>query len=499
MRSKFALALALVGVVGGCVTPLGNPGRSNPGTAPGEQGAPTFAAVRVVAGGWEPAIAVGPGNLQWVGTQGPARNAPSGPAQVYVSADGGLHWNKTPTDPPVPGAGADNEIKVTPSGRVLSAMLGSGGAGPGPVIDIRYSDDAGKTWTLSQGVSKEDQDRPWLAVGAKDPNTGQYDVYLLWHNLFSGAANHEMFVQTSRDGGANFGTPIPIALPGSQAYSDLQCADSGGPSVIFTNPSSGQVYAVFGTRSSAAGGCGASVTGSFEINVVASTRAWVATSKDQGQTWTDSLAVDDNANGQMIGLQEQEGMVDSAGNVVLVYAESPKPYPNYEDAGIKFVWAPADLGQWSKPIELVPEGTGSDVGAGVILPQMAVGQPGHLAAWYLAGTGQGNESLWYPTIAETFDGLAASPHVTVSKISDIPAWKGSASSLMGVCQPAGSNAGPVNAALAGFTCPRSSDVYGQALTATCWPAFVWYDGEAAARDGNGTYVGEQTGGQSLCA
>ena len=57
-------------------------------------------------------------------------------------------------------------------------------------------------------------------------------VYLLYHNLASGQAQHNMFVSTSTDSGATFGPPVPITLPGDDAYTDLQCADSGGPSTI---------------------------------------------------------------------------------------------------------------------------------------------------------------------------------------------------------------------------------------------------------------------------
>ena len=57
-------------------------------------------------------------------------------------------------------------------------------------------------------------------------------MYLLFHNLASGNVQHNMFVSTSKDGGATFGPPIPITLPPGEAYRDLQCADSGGPSTI---------------------------------------------------------------------------------------------------------------------------------------------------------------------------------------------------------------------------------------------------------------------------
>ena len=127
------------------------------------------------------------------------------------------------------------------------------------------------------------------------------------HNLASGVLSHNMWVATSTDNGATFGPYVPITLPGQQAYEDLACADSGGPSNLFVNPRTGRVYAVFGTRSStvaASGGCGASGTGSFEINVVAATRVWVASAAAldtaDATKWTQSLAVDDDAAGNIV-------------------------------------------------------------------------------------------------------------------------------------------------------------------------------------------------------
>src|SRR5207302_199328 len=81
-----------------------------------------------------------------------------------------------------------------------------------------------------------------FAVGPDDPATHKPRVYFLYHNLASGEAQHEMWVATSTDGGASFGVPVPIAPPGSDAYFDLQCADSGGPSAIWVNQRNGTIY-----------------------------------------------------------------------------------------------------------------------------------------------------------------------------------------------------------------------------------------------------------------
>lgn len=456
---------------------------------------PVFTTVRATPGGFEPRIAIGPDGTHWLSTQdinatGTANILGGGDQVVYSSPDG-LTWTRTPSDPQVNNPCCDNEAAVSPTGRVFTSIIDTTTLN----INIQYSDDRGKTWTQSVGNSFADQDREWLAVGTKDPVTGMNDVYMLWHNLASGAADHEMMVSTSRDNGATFGPPVPISVPGSQAWLDLQCADSGGPSNIFTNPKTGQVYAVFGTRSSVLGGCGASVTGPFEINIVAATRTWVATSSDQGTTWTDSLAVDDTPTGQIVGMQVNAGTVDDQGNVYVVYPESQKAYPDYDGAAVEYRKAPADLSKWSAPVTISGPGL-----PGHILTHIAAGDPDHLAFFYLTGQGSGANALWYPTVAETQDGGAT---FVEQQVSTVPAWKGSATQLMGVCNPFGSQVsqlGVLDGAANGLVCGRSSDVYGQAVDSFCNPTFTWagdpnLQGTALA----GTYVTTQTGGPSLCA
>src|SRR5438105_2016473 len=225
-------------------------------------------------------------------------NAADGSAAVWGSPDG-LKWTQTPAQPSDQTlASTDVDLVTLPSGRIVETELDFGGIN----FRTQYSDDGGKTWTESVGTTFADTDRPWLAA---DPAPLSNRVYMLFHNLASGTATHNMFVQTSTDGGATFGPPVPTTLPGSQAWADLQCADSGGPSNIFVappgTPHAGRVYVAFNTRSSGplagvdtspTGGCGASVTGTFEINVVGATRIWLAYSDAPAfaGTWGQSIA-----------------------------------------------------------------------------------------------------------------------------------------------------------------------------------------------------------------
>src|SRR5439155_601817 len=70
-----------------------------------------------------------------------------------------------------------------------------------------------------------------------------------------GTVTHNMWVMKSTDNGATFGPPVPLTLPGQQAWLDLQCADSGGPSSLAVNKTTGRIYAFWCTRYSASGGC----------------------------------------------------------------------------------------------------------------------------------------------------------------------------------------------------------------------------------------------------
>ena len=424
-------------------------------------------------------------------------NAADNSAAVWGSTNG-LSWRRTPTAPAgQTSATTDVDIVTTPSGRIVETELDDGG------INFRtsYSDDGGKTWKLSQGTTLADTDRPWLAA---DPKPGSNRVYLLFHNLGSGSASHNMFVATSSDGGATFGPPVAVTLPGSQAWSDLQCADSGGPSNIFVAPPgtahAGRVYVAWNTRSSGkldgvnsspTGGCGASATGTFEINVVGATRIWLAYSDhpDQAGSWHDSLALDDNRSGRLVSYQLAPGAVDSRGNVYVVYDESRHPYPNYDGAPVKYIWARAGIRRWSKPVTVARGG-----GPGHVLPHIVAGDPGNLDLAYWTGQKQGKQIHWFTTIAQVFRGLSRHPVIHARRVTHISSDTGTASFLMGACDQNQQAGGVVN----GLACNRSADVWGIALTPRCDVTLAWPVRNNTRKSREATYATTQTGGRRIC-
>jgi hypothetical protein len=410
-----------------------------------------------------------------------------GTAVVYTTADHGHTWRRTPAVPAGQSLPSiDVDIVTTRTGRIIATELDFGG---GLTFRTSYSDDGGKTWIVSSGTRDADMDRQWLATGPDDPTTHQPTVYLLFHNLFSGTATHNMWVMRSNDNGATFGPPIPVTLPGSQAWLDLQCADSGGPSSLAVNQKTGRIYAFWGTRGSSAGGCAAQP---FEVNVVAATKVWAATSPDDSLgSWVQSSVVDDTAAGNIVGMQLSPGTLDRAGNVWVTYPESPHGYPNYDGAAIRVRWAPPDLSRWSNPITIAPAG-----GAGNVLAHIIAGDPGKIAVAYYAGLPAPKASpAWYLRVARSDDALGVGPHVATDDVSHVPAYTGTASELMGAC-----GSGPVAGIENGLACGRSTDVWGIALDRQCFVHVTWPSVENEAPGASpGTFVSSQVAGSGLCA
>jgi hypothetical protein len=491
--SAACLALASATFAGLALVPHGTAHAVGPFTMS------TAVALPTADGGTEPrytVVSVGPHPGHY------ALSNAGGAAKVWESDDGLTGWTVRGSIVQT-GATIDVDIVSMPGdsshpGRLIANEL------EGTIsIVTSYSDDGGVTWTAStlvnsmlnlNGSQFADQDRNWLATGPHDR------VYFLFHNLASGTLTHNMFVSTSTDAGATFGAPVPTTTPGTQAWTDLQCADSGGPSNLFVNQQTARVYAVWGSRSSiAGGGCGASVTGNFEINVVAATRVWVATAPE-GSTgvgaglataWQQSLAVDDNAHPFIVGMQLAPGAIDSAGNLYILYPESLAAYPNYDGAAIKYVHAtetdivanpygavgPANQ-VWSGPlIPVAPSG-----GAGHLLPHIVAGGPGQIDMAYFEGTETSPPSTtadWFLVTAQTIDALDTNPVFSYWRVKyprpplapiEQAAYSGfTASAMMGACA-----SGPTSATN-GFACSRSTDVWGIALDSNgklqvTWPS-----------------------------
>jgi hypothetical protein len=399
-----------------------------------------------------------------------------GDAKVFVSKDGRAF---TPVAGDIPGQLSptiDLDVVVLPSGRLIANELDTTFSFP-----TGYSDDGGRTWTASTGIPY-DLDRQWLAAGPR----GQ--VYLVYHNFVSGLSPlHEVLVQTSTDGGATFGAPVPVALPTDQAAVDLGCGDSTGPSGIAVDQRTGRLYVAVATRTAAVlGGCGKTVLEQPGFNVVPSNRVWVATSPDGSLgSWTTSLAVDTSKTGEYVALQYASIAVDRAGTVFLAYTQSVKP-GDYTSA-VRYRTAPAGGTRWGRPVE-VPGTRGGSLFAHVV-----AGDAGRVALSWLAARRDGNAWAWYPQLAVTTTALAARPSFVQAQLSSFPSHAGSPAAMAAAC-----GSGVTAGLQQGLACGRYLDNYGMAVdraghAMVVWPAMAAPQGDAPT----GTYVVTQTGGPLL--
>jgi hypothetical protein len=437
--------------------------------------------------GTEPRLAVDGADVYVITSPSPF----DGHAVVWRSADGGTSFRRAAGE--LPGQmtpSTDVDIVPTATHRLVAVEQD---AQTSQMQVTGFSDDGGSTWRQSTGTALADQDRPWLAVGPDDPRTHLPTVYLAWHNLFTGVVTpHDMFVQTSRDGGAGFGPPVAVTRPGDPAWLDLQCGASTGPSSLSVNPRTGRLYLVFGVVGSPAGGCGEALTGTPAALFVPANKIWVATSPDgSAGSWKLSVAVDNSAHGNMVGMQLSPAALDSAGNVYVVYPESPRVYPDYSGARVLVTWAPPDLSHWSAPITLAAGG-----GPGNILAHIEAGDPGRIDVAYLHGDPRtGSSPVWHMAVAQSLDATAPVPRVSTVQASQIPAYTGTASELEAACETA-----PGTGIVNGGICPRASDVWGTGLTQDCRLLVAW---AGIANDAPGsnqaTYISRQVSGPTLCS
>src|SRR5213082_2457197 len=133
----------------------------------------------------EPRIAVGPDGWSWIVTN---RHQSDGSAAVFGSRDGIHRWKATPSLPAgQTSATPDVDILALPTGRLLASELDDAGIN----FPTSVSDNRGKTWTQSTGSTQTaDQDRQWFNWGPDPTDPSKRNVYMLFHNLASGSAQH---------------------------------------------------------------------------------------------------------------------------------------------------------------------------------------------------------------------------------------------------------------------------------------------------------------------
>ena len=145
--------------------------------------------------------------------------------------------------------------------------------------------------------------------------------------------------------------PVPIAQPGSDAYLDLQCSDSGGPSNITVNPDTGRDLRVLHdprgaecrpVRTPAAAPPRSSVSRSSSTSSTARACGWPA--RRRGARFVEQLAGRRRSRtpARSSRCSSPTAPWTTRGTSTWHIPSRPTPYPDLEGAGVKMTWQTAD-------------------------------------------------------------------------------------------------------------------------------------------------------------
>ena len=252
---------------------------------------------------------------------------------------------------------------------ILASELDDGGLN----FPTGYSDDGGKTWTESRGSTElADQDRQWFAVGP--PRTADRDTAAGLPALPQPRRRGRPAQHVGRDVDRRRRDVRPAGADRAAGQRRLPRTCSartpaarrhhGQPEDRPHLRRSSRRARQRARRGVDAGGCGASVFGPLEFNIVNGTRVWVATRptarRARGRTRSPSTTP---TTGQVVSMQLAYGALDNEGNVYVAYPESPQALPGPRRRGGQARLAAARRRRqarrraWSKPVDARPRRT----------------------------------------------------------------------------------------------------------------------------------------------
>ncbi len=260
-------------------------GLSNPAGASGPNGLGFHAPVTMPGStdGTEPFVAITNGGHRYTTWQSPGQ---------FAGSSNGVTFTQLTT--PDPDASGDTADEVDNTGALWNVQIC--GAPPFTLHSCVYrSVDGGHTWPVQTTFADNHpgaSDRPWIDVYPKKPGVGSGDpndtLVALEYHTFS--PDDLVYVSISTDGGQSFSPPHIISSDAG-ALGDSYCNTI--PSGVVIDQNNGNIYALWLSGNdpihNLGSGCNYSQLGPFD-------KAWVSVSKDQGTTWTSSLAWDGSAD-----------------------------------------------------------------------------------------------------------------------------------------------------------------------------------------------------------
>ena len=322
-------------------------------------------------------------------------------AATWASNDGGVSFGSKVSAGTANGGG-DTDTQIIPStGDVYLADLEAIGS------DICVSHDHGQTYvsylTTAEPCSTEssappagatsqsgfEADREWLTTYGPTPAYKHTDVYLTYHDFAVGQPLQWM----SQDGGPF----VPEAAP---AFTDPTFESAVVNGTVMAKPvidKDGTIYALVTTQGPAQG----------SLN-----HLWLITSKDHGNTWTDTSIFAGASNAQL-GLVFNDLAIDGAGDL---YALALGNALGLAPPVHAYLFSSTDHGAtWSKPTDINASGTAlalAGMHGGPRAGQLVIG-------WYQATSANDPndlKALWTYQALESTNATSATPAFTTAQL-----------------------------------------------------------------------------------
>ena len=270
---------------------------------------------------------------------------------VYVSNDGGKTWNESKLKSSY-GVYGDPVIRIDQEGRIYYAHLSNptGGAYSDPEfldrIVIQKSEDDGLNWTNGSFTlprTPKDQDKEWLGIDPRDNS-----VYIAWteFDLYSSAApehRSRIVFSKSTDHGETWSPPVKLSQKEGNCLDGDQTTEGAVPAIgpdgqiyvawsfdekiyfdksydrgntwleddiVVTDQPEGWAYTIPGImRCNGMPICGVDrseskhkgnvyINWSDQRNGTDDTDIWLSVSKDEGDTWSEPVRVNDDEPGK---------------------------------------------------------------------------------------------------------------------------------------------------------------------------------------------------------